>query len=180
MAIRNPGEHGFDRLYGEHSVLVYNYLRRRLRSDSDAEDATVETFRRVHSGIKKFRGECSEKVWVMRIATNVAYRSMQKEAKHRYVSLDDMGPAEAERLSAALGSTVESEVANRSLVEGLLASLPDVQRAAVWLRVGIEYTDEEVAQILDVPVGTVKSWVWRSLARLRKTCAGLEQEVLTQ
>jgi DNA-directed RNA polymerase specialized sigma24 family protein len=57
------------------------------------------------------------------------------------------------------------------MAESLLNSLPEPQRSAVWMRVGLEHTDEEVARILKVPVGTVKSWVWRSMARLKAKAA---------
>ena len=56
MAGQTPG---FDDVYREHSALVYNFLLRLLGNPEDAEDAAVETFRRVHSGLRKYRGEAS-------------------------------------------------------------------------------------------------------------------------
>lgn len=158
----------FERLYDERSALVYGFMRQRLSSDQDAEDATVEVFRRVHRGLGGFRGDCSERVWVLRIASNVAVRFHERRAKRPTVSFEDL-ELDGRAFEPADGGRSENGVLDRHLVECLLASLQPVQRAAVWLRVALEYTDEETAEILDVPIGTVKSWVWRSMARLRKT-----------
>lgn len=164
------GQERFDRLYEEQAVRVYNLLRRLLANDQDAEDATVETFRRAYQGMWKFRGECTDKVWIMRIAHRVAARAHALQAKRAAVSLDAVndGPGNTELRAA---DCPESAVLNRALVEEMLRELSQDQRVAVWLRVALEYTDEEVAQILQVPVGTVKSWVWRSLVRMRRACA---------
>ena len=70
----------------------------------------------------------------------------------------------------------ETLALNKDRAEAILSKLPHGQRAAVWMVVGLEMTHEEAAQALGVPVGTVKSWVWRSLTRLRKQCEGTHEE----
>jgi RNA polymerase sigma-70 factor, ECF subfamily len=162
----------FDRLYELHSLHVYNLLRRLLDNDQDAEDATVETFRRAYQGLDRFRGDCSEKVWVMSIAQRVAMRTFSVRAKRSAVSLSSEALDGLEDWAPAVTESHERGVLERQVVSDLLESLPAQQRAAIWLRVALEYTDEEVGQIMQVPTGTVKSWVWRSLARLRKACEG--------
>lgn len=157
----------FDQVYNDHSVLVYNFLYRAIGNREDAEDATVETFRRIHASLERFRGECSLKVWVMRIATNVAIRAKTKAMSKRTLSLETLSDVVECGWEPAASERTEQAVLDRDLAERLLAGLPEKQRAAVWLRVGLEQTDEEVAAILGVPVGTVKSWVWRSMAKLR-------------
>lgn len=146
--------------------LIYNFLLRQLGSAADAEDATVEVFRRAHRSWATFRGQCSERTWIMRIAVNVAIRAKEQRAKRREVSFEDLG--HEEDWAPKGNGHADCRVLDRYVVHEALKGLPDAQRAALWLRVGLEYTDEETAEILKVPVGTVKSWVWRSLARLRK------------
>ncbi|MBV6459217.1 MAG: ECF RNA polymerase sigma factor EcfG [Fimbriimonadaceae bacterium] len=152
-----------ERQFENHSQFVYNYLRLRLGPD-DAEDATVETFRRAHRGLSTFRWQSSERTWLMTIARNVANRTEEQKKKRREVQMPD---TEFE-LDQAIGSTLADDSAvDKYFVRQALATLPDQQREAVWLRVALEFTDEETAAILRVPVGTVKSWVWRALVRLR-------------
>lgn len=156
---------------------IHHFLRLQLRSEQDAEDALAEVFRRVHKGREKFRGDCPERVWIMRIAANVALRQRQISAKHRHASLEELGEGEWKGL--AMDGHVERDAVNKAFVETVLSGLPPEQRAAVWLRVALEYTDEETAEILGVPTGTVKSWVWRSLARLKRAYADQASEVLS-
>lgn len=160
------GPNGFVHYAVEHLPLVYNFLLRQLGSAADAEDATVEVFRRAHRSRHTFRGDCSERTWLMRIAVNVAIRAKEQKAKRKEVAFDDLG--REEDWAPNSNGHAEGGVLDRYVVDEALKGLPDAQRAALWLRVGLEYTDEETAEILKVPVGTVKSWVWRSLARLRK------------
>lgn len=157
---------------GETDFLVYNFLRWQLDPE-DAEDATVEVFRRAHRSWASFRGGCSERTWLMRIAVNVAIRAKQQKSKRREVAFEDLGGEE--EWGTPVGNAPGQNVLDRYVIDEALKGLPDAQRAALWLRVGLEYTDEETADILKVPTGTVKSWVWRSLVRLRKWAAEQEE-----
>jgi RNA polymerase sigma-70 factor (ECF subfamily) len=159
----------FRAIYDAHSRLVYNFLARFLRDQEEAGDAMVETFKRAYRGLDGYRGECSERAWLMKIATNVGRRSLQAGRRHDHLSLDciEGGKDGAEPCAP---STTESLVLNALEAERYLAMLDPTPRAAVWMRVGLQMTDEDVAEALGVPVGTVKSWVWRSLAKLRKAC----------
>jgi len=92
------------------------------------------------------------------------------------VSLDAAAEDSA-RWEPAAPDCPDTIVLNRESGGRHASQPPPPQRAAVWLRVALEYTDEEVAQILRVPVGTVKSWVWRSLARIRRAWAQSDLQV---
>ncbi len=159
----------FQAIYDAHSRLVYNFLYRFLREEGAAEDAVIETFRRAYKALDAYRGECSERAWLMKIASNVAKRAKTSGAKHVHSSLESMEDGKG-------GCEPSSPVSTERLVldaieaQQMLDMLGPLQRQAVWMRVGLQMTDADVAEALDVPVGTVKSWVWRSLAKLRKTC----------
>jgi RNA polymerase sigma-70 factor (ECF subfamily) len=158
-------EYRFRAIYDAHSRLVYNFLYRFIGDESEASDAVTETFRRAYRGLDAYRGDCSEKAWLMKIATNVAKRAKVRYKRNNHASLDahefsePACPFDAERL-----------ILDGIEAERMLAMLEPQPRAAVWMRVGLRMTDEEVAEALGVPVGTVKSWVWRSLAKLRRAC----------
>ncbi len=170
MAGRTQGE-TCERLYDEHSALVYNFLRARLRNDQDAEDGTVETFQRVFASHNRFRGECSERAWVLKIALNVARRASERRNRRDERSLEAFVADGWEPQEGDSGDSVDASVLAQELLDGL----PSDRRMAVWLRVGIEMSDQEVANVMGVPVGTIKSWVWRSLIALRKRL--VEQQV---
>lgn len=153
-----------ERLYDEHSALVYNFLRARLRNDQDAEDGTVETFQRVFASYGSFRADCPERAWVLKIALNVARRTYEWRSKRDERSLESFVADGWEPHAGDLRESVDARVLAHELLDGL----PSDRRTAVWLRVGIEMTDQEVADVMGVPVGTIKSWVWRSLIVLRK------------
>lgn len=157
-----------ERLHDAHLVFVYHFLRRNLGRVEDAEDATIETFRRAFQGLRSFRGECSERVWILRIASRVAHRCRERRHAHPASSLEALLEHPERTWEPGGSDPGHEQVLDRDLIERLLALLPADQRVAVWLRVAKGHTDEEVARILGVPVGTVKSWVWRSLARMRR------------
>lgn len=174
MAGRTPE---FDDVYREHSALVYNFLLRILGNPEDAEDAAVETFRRVLKGLKKYRGgDGSLKAWVLQIAANVAKRALRRRMSNQTVPIEGLTAIDVEMTQSATTGNPETLALNRDGAEAILSKLPHGQRAAVWMVVGLELTHQEAAQALDVPVGTVKSWVWRSLTRLRKNCEGTCEE----
>jgi len=149
-----------------HSKLIYNYLYFFLRHEDDASDALAETFRRALRGRKTFRGECSERAWLMKIASNVAKRSKQRRCRDGSLSLDAMNATAISEIVDTFN--VEESVLNAYEAQRFLQMLPPRQREAVWMRVGLKMTDEEVAIVLAVPPGTVSSWVWRSMERLRR------------
>ena len=162
-------EQRFDRMRELNCALVYNYLYRYLGDADDASDALSETFRRAHRYLPGFRGECSDRAWLMSIASNVAKRSKLTSGRHRHTSLnalEDQGMAP----EACDPANIEHLVLTRQEVDRYLLMLSHDQRSALWMREGLGMTDEEVAAALNVPVGTVKSWVWRALAKLRRTC----------
>ena len=167
----------FDDVYREHAPLVYNFLLRLLGNPEDAEDAAVETFRRVYSGLKKYRGgKASLKAWVLRIASNVAKRALRRRISNQTVPIEGLTAIQVEMTQSTTAHNPETRAIDKDTADAILSKLPHGQRAAVWLVVGLELTHEEAAQALDVPVGTVKSWVWRSLTRLRKQCEGTHED----
>lgn len=144
-----------------------------LGNDQEAEDGTVETFRRILVGLdQKPKGD-KERVWVFQIVRRVGFRAAGNTAR-RKARLSDLG----DDLDAiAWTDPGVNQVVDRDLVSKMLAQLPDGQRSAVYLCVGLEYTCEEAARILNVPVGTVKSWVMRALVRMRqRAVTGQHQE----
>lgn len=152
-------------------LLVEKYERRviglawgLLGSRQDAEDVAQEAFLRAFRSIGAFRGQSSFRTWLFQIAINASrtYRRT-REGRHE----DAKGGAMDFDATPAAGS-LERAVITRDRVRRALATLPVELREAVVLRDvnGLDY--REIAEALDVPMGTVESRIFRGRARLKQ------------
>ena len=169
----------FDWLVTYYHTAVYNLVYGILSDAADAADVTQEVFLKAFRGIRGFRRGSSLKTWLYRIAVREALNQRRWCWRHhrRQASID----AETEDGHAALEledteSTPFEQLAARELqaaIRGALASVPEKFRSAVILRdlEGLSY--EEVAEVLEVSVGTVKSRILRGRRALREILAPL-------
>src|SRR5271154_5076275 len=167
-------ETAFDWLVTHYHGPVYNLILSMLGGTSDAADGTQEVFLKAFRGIRSFRQGSSLKTWLYRIAIREAlnHRRWFKRHLQKNISID----AEPEEGCAAieiedLGATPFDQLAAHEIqdaVQGALQQIPDVFRSAVILRdlEGLSY--EEVAEVLDCSVGTVKSRILRGRRALKE------------
>lgn len=181
-------ETAFDWLVTHYHGPVYNLILGMLGDTADAADAAQEVFLKAFKGIRHFRQGSSLKTWLYRIAIREAlnHRRWFKRHLQKNVSIDaepEEGCAQMdiEDLSATpfdLLAAQEIQVA----VQGALQQVPEVFRTAVILRdlEGLSY--EEVAEVLDVSVGTVKSRILRGRRSLKEVLEPLldERESIAQ
>jgi RNA polymerase sigma-70 factor (ECF subfamily) len=162
----------FNQLVERHQRAVYNVCLRLLRDPGHAEDATQDAFIRAWGALESFRGGLV-RPWLLRIATNRAYDMLRAKARRPAGSLDaELFESEPEWTPQSIHEHPESHVARTELsqhLERALAQLPDDQRTAIVLSDVQGYGYEEIAQITDVAVGTVKSRISRGRSRLRET-----------
>jgi RNA polymerase sigma-70 factor (ECF subfamily) len=163
----------FDRLVEEHYRSVYNTAYRMLRAPSAASDATQATFVRVWEALSSFRGDASFSTWVYRITMNVCLDELRRRKK-RPLSLteeDEDGEIAGERdmpdLSDEPSSTTEQREL-QELVHQAIGRLSEDFRAVIVLYDirGLSY--REMSEVLDVPLGTVKSRLNRARQALRE------------
>ncbi len=132
-------------------------------ADLEAEEATQDVFVRAHERLSSFRGESRFSTWLHRLAYNRAIE-LRRRARLRFehVPCGDLpaAPAPDGPHEAALESERERAVAR------LVEELPDVYRSVVHLYYWMDQSVEEIAATLDVPTGTVKSYLARARARL--------------
>lgn len=167
-------EQAFDLLVSHYHALVYNLLLGMLANPADAADATQEVFLRAYRGLRGFRRGSSLKTWLYRIAVRQALNHRRWWWRHQrqLTSLE----AEAEKRQQppeleAPGNSPYDEMAAaeaREIVFRGLAQVPEAFRSAVILRdlEGLSY--EEVAEVLEVSIGTVKSRILRGRQALRE------------
>lgn len=162
---------------------VYGLVYRMLSDPADAADTTQEVFLKVFRGIRRFHGEASLKTWIYRIAIHEAsnHRRWWFRHKGRETSMeqDASGTSTLEMLAdpgrSPFDSVAQEEV--RAKVEAELRQVPEPYRSTVILRdiEGLSY--EEIAEILEISLGTVKSRLMRGREALKKRLAAYAQEV---
>jgi RNA polymerase sigma-70 factor (ECF subfamily) len=144
-------------------------------ADMDAQEVTQEVFLRMHERLSSFRGEARFSSWLYRLAYNrtLEYR---RRARLRLPHVPAETLAEREAGRGPFEEAAERE--RRARVEALLDGLPDVYRSVVYLHYWLDASVEEIAETMVVPAGTVKSYLSRARARLRRRAQGLGIEGL--
>ncbi len=172
--LQSGSESAFDRLITQYHALVFNLVYGMLGNSADAADATQEVFLKAFRAIRGFRRSSSLKTWLYHIAIRQALNQRRWWWRHlrRQMSLDeerDDGRPVLELSSydpSPFDSAVSSEC--QRVVREALARVAEPFRSAVLLRdlEGLSY--EEVAEVLGVSVGTVKSRILRGRRALRE------------
>ena len=165
----------FGALVLAHQQFVYNLAWRALGDEHDAQDAAQEAFVRVWQALPNFRGQAQFRTWLYRIVTNLCYsrrpRLRQQVAAMADVEISEV-PDETQPDPAS-----ESEAGDeRAFLWKQVDALPESYRLLVMLRYqqGLPY--EEIATVLSLPLGTVKTGLFRARARLREALRGLEED----
>jgi RNA polymerase sigma-70 factor (ECF subfamily) len=167
-AARAGDRSALERLLRLHHDRLYAVCRRVTGDDGDAADATQEAMIAVVRGLAAFDGRSSFSTWSHRVAVNASLDELRRR-RRRPVPILDASPAEPDHPLGGQGGDPAAAVAERLQVEGALARLPTDYRVAVVLRdlSGLSYS--EIADVLGIPVGTVRS----RIARGRGVLAGL-------
>ena len=158
---RSGDERAFQELVERFKDLVFALIARTIQDRSRAEDLAQDVFLRIHRGLPYFRGEARLSTWIYRIVSNVC---LQEHARPAARSIDD------ERARAALSATDRrfSDLEVRDRLEKAIARLPPHYRlliAAHYLD-GVQY--EDLAEALQLPLGTVKTQLHRAKQQLRR------------
>jgi RNA polymerase sigma-70 factor, ECF subfamily len=161
----------FDALVTHYHRPIYNLTLRILGDAGDAADVTQEVFLKAFRGIQSFRGSSSIRTWLYRIALREAsnHRRWRWRHKRNETSIEQPGVGELRAEEAGPGSPFHQLAARevQAMVRRGLRSVPEPFRSALVLRdlEGLSY--EELAEVLEVPVGTVKSRILRGRRALR-------------
>ena len=132
---------------------IYNYIRRMVVSHEDAEDILQEVFIRVFRHWEKFREESSLGTWIYKIATNECLRWLNRQ-REEVVSSEDIQGELISKLKASDYVDYENELAVK--FQEAILSLPEKQRIIFNLRYYDELEYEEIAQVTDTRVETLK------------------------
>ncbi len=142
-----------------------------LADADDAADATQQTLLLAVRSLSRFDGRSSFGTWIYRIATNACIDELRRRRRRPLVGLDPdaAGDGLASGSAGTFGTPAEdpSETASRRVdVDAALSALPSEFRTAVVLRDVCDLAYEEIARVLEVPLGTVRSRIARGRATL--------------
>jgi len=169
------GEDGaFEELLHNYEDSVHNLVYRLLNQQADAPDVVQEIFVKVFRNLSYFQGNSTLKTWIYRIAVNEAYNHRRWFSRHKknevsllsteenHVGVADLLP---DRCRSPFDLTSDHET--RALIEEALLKINPVFRSAVVLRDIEELSYDEIAEVLQISLGTVKSRIMRGRQALR-------------
>lgn len=159
----------FENIYRTYRDTVYNYLYYMCREEELAEDLAQETFLKIFQGLRRFRGDCSEKTWCLTVARNTF---LSYARKRQPLLLGRELPAERDK---SFGSPLEEQVIRReegALVRRVLSALKEEERTILLLRdcEGIAY--EELSRLLGITEANVKVRLHRARKKYRERYLG--------
>ena len=160
---------------------VYNLAFRLLGNSEDARDAAQETFVSAYTALGRFEVERPFAPWLLRIATNACYGLLRKRSPQVVMMSalvgeepDTLHPIERSMEPSRSDPQRELERTHRDeQIQRAVLSLPEPYRTVVLLRYMEEMPYEAIAQVMELPLGTVKTYLHRARARLR---LALEEE----
>jgi len=169
--------HAFGELVLGHQVFVYNLALRAVGDGDEAQDLAQEAFLRAWQGLAGFRGAASFRTWLYRIVMNLCYnRTPQLKREMAQISLEDGHEGALGLVVGEINTPgshrwdpeaemVASEL--RALLHRQIEMLPPTYRLLVMLRYQQGLSYEEIAEVVRIPLGTVKTGLFRAHARLR-------------
>jgi RNA polymerase sigma-70 factor (ECF subfamily) len=145
--------------FAKYNRRIFNTAYRILGEESSAEDALQETLLNVYRGLASFRGDSKISTWISRITINVCLGMLRKGKNKQFVDLEDESARELPADSTPYIDPLEhaSMEELRSLVVETFRRMSSKQGVVVRLHDMEGHTIQEIAQIIDCPVGTVKS-----------------------
>ena len=166
----------FDTLYALHRGQVFNTILRQVGDYADAEDLTQETFVNAYQALDRFRGDAAASTWLHRIAANVCksrFRHDSRASRGPVESLDE--PVMGEE--GAMQREVPDDSLNpyrlvearelREVVQRAIEDLPRECRVPIALRENQQLSYAEIAALIELPVNTVRTRIFRARGLLR-------------
>ena len=178
-SLRLGSERAYEELIGRFQQPVYTLALRLLANPEEACDVAQEVFLKVFRNIGSFRGQSSLKTWIYRITINEAHNARRWFFRHKRREVElDQSPEESRSWKETISDGSRSpydEALDREqhvMIEAALEKINPIFREAVVLRDITDLSYEEIAEILNVSLGTVKSRILRGREALREQLAG--------
>jgi len=165
--VKNGDKKSYDLLVVKYQQRVINLISRFVKNHSDALDVSQETFIKAYRALPNFRGESAFYTWLYRIAVNTAKNHLTVQS--RKITKSDYDVTDIEQIEGNMSLTEHTTPENLLVKEELqeivlrtIENLPEDLKSAIMLREieGLSY--EEIANVMECPVGTVRSRIFRA------------------
>jgi RNA polymerase sigma-70 factor (ECF subfamily) len=164
----------FDALIRRYEKRVYNFAFRLCGNYDEASDIAAETFVRLYNSLNSFRGDSSFITWLFRIITNIYLDQRKRQRARPNQSLESMIELEENSVrrqyeDPAPSPEERAEGRERTeILQAAIQTLPDYQRLMIVMYHVEGRSYEEIAEVMDLPIGTVKSRLNRARLSLRE------------
>jgi len=176
--VQQGDKRAFDLLVIKYQHKVLSIISRYVRDHDEMQDVAQEAFIKAYRALGRFRGDSAFYTWLFRIAVNTAKNHLVSKGRRPPASDVDVGEAEfydgdhrLKDIESPESSMQRDEL--QATINDAIANLPDELRSAVTLREfdGLSY--EEIAEVMDCPVGTVRSRIFRAREAIEKEIKAL-------
>ncbi len=166
-ASQQGDQDAFASLMHKHQRRVFNLVLRMLQDYDEASEITQEAFLAAWMGLPAFRGEARFATWLYRIAYNRALKQLERRKRERLLQ----AAIEAEQILEQVNKQAEDileQCDRQAIIREQLEKLPTKYRIVLILRHIQEMTYEEMADILTIPIGTIKTHLFRARHLLKE------------
>ncbi len=178
LRVKNGDKQSFDLLVLKYQHKIYGLVRRYIHDDTESQDVTQEVFIKAYRAMGKFRGDSAFYTWLYRIAINTAKNYLV--SKNRRPPYSDIDIEDAEYFEGATAmqanNSPEQELFKNELEKVVYSSieqLPADLKTAVMLREFDGMSYEQIADIMQCPVGTVRSRIFRAREAIDNKIRGM-------
>jgi RNA polymerase sigma-70 factor (ECF subfamily) len=176
--------YAFEQLVERYQQKVFNIAFRMSGNHEDALDLSQESFLRAYRALHRFKGQSAFSTWLFRIVNNTCIDALRKRKRQPLVVMSTDSSIETEEgeyqieFPAPEGENPEEQTLNKELREQVqlaLSRLSEEHRLALVLRDIEGYSYEEIAELLELNIGTVKSRINRARVAIREEIGSMEQ-----
>lgn len=164
----------FTALAQMHAPFVYNLAMRTLHNAQEAEDIAQETFLRAWQSIGGFRAEAHLRTWLYRITINLCYNRLPRLKADLAALEPEDTTLRPQRARPVESSLLTAEL--RQQIYHAVDALPQTYRLLITLRHMDGYSYEEIAEMTQMPLGTIKTGLFRARRQLRQTLPPIYEE----
>jgi RNA polymerase sigma-70 factor (ECF subfamily) len=167
-------EKAFRAILERHYTLIYSVVRGVLGVSGETEDVVQDVFIKIFRALPDFRGESRLSTWIYRIARNEALNARGRSTR-QFVPLDDCADVGTDQGNPETGYRRK---VHAEQIERLMQRLDERERVVLELRYRGEKSYEEIAEMMEIPLGTVKTHIYRAKHSLRRMIANSGPEPL--
>jgi RNA polymerase sigma-70 factor, ECF subfamily len=176
-ASKNGDQEAFAQLVQRYQRRVFNLVYRMLRQYEEATEITQETFLSAWQGLPAFRGDARFSTWLYRIAYNCSLKQLELRKRDRALQVALEAEKTLENANDEQRENAELDARDHQiLIQEHLSHLPTKYRIVLILRHLQDMTYEEMAEILTMPIGTIKTHLFRARNLLKERLQSLNRE----